>query len=170
MNVETRVECQRSVHDDALAHARAQRVQSDVRRDARRPRSQAAALCKRPASQGNDDLLEGLLNQIVVFGSPLTDDPVQGVIDRVHYSTAKLGRNPRVSTLDARDELLVADDGKAVRRAFAHAAGDHPKEGPRRGGFESGHVDWIVTVHHRSDAAGYDIGITADSAWNGIFG
>jgi hypothetical protein len=80
------IELMTPINDLALATPRPQRIQADVGGDARSPRSEIAEPREGVARQGQNNLLERLLNEIVVIRPALPQHAVKRSIHRVEQA------------------------------------------------------------------------------------
>ena len=111
--------------DRALTPARSQRVQTDVGCHPARPGSKTAKMCEGVSRQGEDDLLECRLNQVLVVGLPPSHDSVQARVDHAHEPIVQeLGRTPIAKEVprDAVDDRLMLFDHRRKRVVIAFAS------------------------------------------------
>ena len=114
------VRCLGSVDHGALPPLCAKRVQRDVGRNARSPRLEAAHPGEGVAGERSDDLLEGLLDEIVVIRSALSGHPKEGLVDDAVKPVVDLGGYLVVTPTDCFDQGFVRRGCQLRLRGIAH--------------------------------------------------
>ncbi len=130
------------IDHSALAGPGPDRVEGNMRRHAGGPRREATGACEALSREGENDLFEGGLDEIIVGFIPAPEDPIESSFDDADQAVVQMLTSVPLAALERIDQIPVIQVTRArIRPAFDHAKMLSPSARSRFGG----HFKQVVT-------------------------